>query len=451
MKAAEEVSASLQAYAAYKDSGVEWIGEIPAGWQALPIKKEYEVQLGKMLQPLPSPDATTEVAYLRAANVQTTGINTEDVNTMFMSAAEQRKYGLRAGDLLILEGGDIGRSAMVNAAHEDFKIQNSLHRVRAGTSQTAFLHYVMQHIKSTGILDVLCNKATIQHLTSGKLLNLVIPVPLVAEQITIAAFLDRETARIDELLREQGLLLEDLGLKRQATITQVVTQGIDSKVTLRSSGTPWIGDMPQHWGTRRLKQISPEQTVGVVVNPSTYVDPAGTVPFLVGSNIAEQRFKLQQLRFISEENNALLQKTRLRAGDLVTVRVGAPGITAVIPPELDGCNCASVMITRQSPIFDSRWLAYAMNSRIGRAQVEVVQYGAAQEQFNISHAVDFVFPFPPHAEQQAIADHLDAQLAQIDALTEEVRASMALMRQHRAALITAAVTGKIDVRDQVAP
>ena len=131
------------------------------------------------------------------------------------------------------------------------------------------------------------------------------------------------------------------------------------------------------------------------------------------------------------------------------VRVGAPGLTAVVPPELQGANCASVLIVRHAGTFDSQWLCYAMNSRLVRHQVALVQYGAAQEQFNVAHAVEFVVPLAPQTEQREIAVFLDRETAKIDALVAKVREAIDHLKELRTALISAAVTGKIDVREAV--
>src|SRR5438046_3715447 len=151
-----------------------------------------------------------------------------------------------------------------------------------------------------------------------------------------------------------------------------------------------VGVVPEEWEVKPLKRISPKQSVGLVINPSTYFDRAGTVPLLVGSNVAENFIDATTSNRITTASNALLSASRLAAGDLVMVRVGEPGVTAVVPPELDGCNCASMMIVRRKSSFDSHWLCAMMNSWTGRRQVEHVQYGTAQKQFNISDAVDFL-------------------------------------------------------------
>jgi len=200
-----------------------------------------------------------------------------------------------------------------------------------------------------------------------------------------------------------------------------------------------VGVIPEDWEVRPLKKISPSQSVGLVINPSSYFDERGTVPMLVGSNIAPNRIDWESAQRISETSNMAIAASRLAAWDLITVRVGEPGVTAVVPPELDGCNCASVMIVRQHQTFDSHWLCYVMNSRIGLEQVRHVQYGTAQKQFNISDAVNFLFPVPSLAEQEAIAE----ALSDADALIESLEQLVAKKRQLKQGAMQELLTGRI--------
>ena len=238
--------------------------------------------------------------------------------------------------------------------------------------------------------------------------------------------------------------MELLKEKRQVVISHAVTQGINPHAPMKPSGIEWLGDVPEHWEVKRLKHISPFITVGVVVNPSSFVADEG-FPFIYGGDIREGVIDWANSRRIGAESSEANSKTRLKAGDLLTVRVGAPGITAVVPLECEGGNCASVMLVRQGS-FNSYWLCDAMNTRIVRFQVEVVQYGAAQEQFNISHAVNFWTPIPPRAEQDEIAEFLACEAAKFDTLTTEAQRVIDLLQERRTALISAAVTGQIDVR-----
>ena len=207
----------------------------------------------------------------------------------------------------------------------------------------------------------------------------------------------------------------------------------------------WIGEVPEHWGTTRLKFVSPKLSVGIVVNPSDYVAPKG-LPFIYGGDISEGEIDLNNCRKISEVDSIANAKTRLCAGDLLMVRVGYPGVTAVVPSEAEGGNCASVMLIRKGN-FASEWLRFALNSRYVRHQVELVQYGAAQEQFNISHAVDFLIATPPPREQEAISKALLAIDARFQSLFRVIQRSIDLLKERRSAFITAAVTGQIDLRE----
>jgi type I restriction enzyme, S subunit len=199
-----------------------------------------------------------------------------------------------------------------------------------------------------------------------------------------------------------------------------------------------VGVIPEDWDVKPLKKISPSLSVGLVINPSSYFDKNGAVPMLVGSHVDEDRINWETANRISEDSNNTLGASRLSAGDLVTVRVGDPGVTAVIPPELDSCNCASMMIVRQHSSFISKWLCYVMNSVIGRSQIEHVQYGTAQKQFNISDAVDFLYPFPTIAEQKQIA----RALIDIDALIEGLEGAIGKKRQIKQGAMQELLTGK---------
>jgi type I restriction enzyme, S subunit len=179
-----------------------------------------------------------------------------------------------------------------------------------------------------------------------------------------------------------------------------------------------VGIIPEDWEVKQLRHISPLQSVGLVINPSSYFADHGTVPLLVGSSISENKISWESANCITDASNQLLPSSRLAAGDLVMVRVGEPGTTAVVPPELDGSNCASMMIIRHHKTFDSNWLCYAMNSRLGLKQVEHVQYGTAQKQFNISDAINFSYPVPRVEEQRVIAEVLSDADAFIAALEE---------------------------------
>lgn len=268
-------------------------------------------------------------------------------------------------------------------------------------------------------------------------------MPQARVQCAIAAFLDRETARIDALIAQKERLLALLGEKRQALVSHAVTKGLDPDAPMKESGNPHLGAIPAAWDVQSLKRVSPKLTVGVVVNPSTYFADEG-IPFLHGVDIHEGWIDLTAVKYLSTESNEQLRKSKLRAGDIVAMRVGEPGISAVIPPSLEGCNCASLLIIRGAPTFDSDWLEGVLNSKWGKFQFKRLQNGAAQEQINVSDAVNLQVPVPPLQEQHAIAQKIRESRRIHLELASKLSRSRELLRERRQSLITTAVTGQLD-------
>jgi type I restriction enzyme S subunit len=438
---------SRPSYSDYKNSGISWLGEVPAHWSIAAVGYRYEVLLGKMLD---ERRITGEhlAPYLRNVDVQWDRINTENLPEMDFSGNDLVRYALTPGDLLVCEGGEVGRAAIWQGDFGECYYQKALHRLRCrdhSKDLQRFMLYILRAASSLNVFTASEGKSTIAHLTAETLRGYRFAFPPYQEQKRIVDFLDVETSKIDSLIAEQEKLLTLLAEKRQATISHAVTRGLKSDTLMKDSGLTWLGDVPAHWEVKRLKTISPFITVGIVVNPSDYVSEEG-LPFIYGGDISEGKISLDNCRKITPEDSQRQSKTMLESGDLLTVRVGAPGVTAVVPQSCSGGNCASVMLVRKGK-FDSTWLCYAMNSRMVRFQVEVVQYGAAQEQFNISHAINFWIATPPQSEQADVAAFLEAETGKLDALKAEAERAIGLLKERRSALISAAVTGKIDVRN----
>ena len=475
---------SLPNYPEYKTSGVEWLGDVPGHWEVKPIKAVSTCN-DAVLEESTSPDY--EIEYIEISGVNAIRGISETTVIPFGNAPSRARRRVTDGDVLVSTVRTYLRAiAPVTNPPTNMIASTGFAVIRPRHIEPSFLGFMFQ--AEFLIAEIIARSVGVSYpaINASDLMRLDMPIPTREEQQTIAAFLDLETGKIDALIAEQRRLVELLAEKRQAVISHAVTKGLGTRhsraggnpaiqtnprsgqnrcpapqefsnqldsrlrgndgVVMKDSGIAWLGEVPEHWEVKRLKHISPFITVGVVVNPSTFVSDEG-FPFIYGGDIREGVIDWVNSRRIDAESSEANSKTRLKAGDLLTVRVGAPGITAVVPLECDGGNCASVMLVRQGA-FNSHWLCYAMNTRIVRFQVEVVQYGAAQEQFNISHAVNFWTPTPSRDEQDEIVAYLDSETAKFDTLTAEANRAIELLQERRSALISAAVTGKIDVREQ---
>ncbi|MDI1243923.1 MAG: hypothetical protein PSV24_00795 [Rhodoferax sp.] len=425
---------SLPRYPEYKDSGVAWLGDVPGHWDVKRLKRNLTLLTEKT-------DRRENPVALE---------NIEGWTGRFIPTETEFQ-----GDGIAFDAGDILFGKLRPYLAKAYRAESSgeavgdFHVLRpAPAIDSRFAQYQILNREFIAIVDGSTFGSKMPRASWEFVGGMKVTTPTLTEQTQIAAFLDRETAKIDELVAEQRRLMELLKEKRQAVISHAVTRGLNPDAPLKPSGIEWLGDVPEHWEVKQLKHISPAMTVGIVVNPSSFVADEGR-PFIYGGDIREGVIDWVNARCIDTVSSDKHVKTQLHAGDLLTVRVGAPGITAVVPKECEGGNCASVMHIRQGP-FNSNWLCYTMNTRIVRFQVEVVQYGAAQEQFNISHAVNFWTPTPPRSEQDEITAFLDSETAKLDTLTAEAQRAIDLLQERRTALISAAVTGQIDVRGAVA-
>ena len=212
-----------------KPSGVEWLRDVPAHWDVCQVKRKYAIKLGKMLQNYPKRETDIAVPYLKVPNVQWAGVNAADAQTMYASPRDIEQYSIRKGDLLVCEGGEGGRCAILEEEPPpNCIIQNALHRVRPlRDDSNAYLKYTMNAIDTMGWFDAINNKATIAHFTVEKFSTLFIPNPPIAEQRAIADYLDAKTAAIDAAIAHYERMAELVAEYWTVLVADAVTGRID--------------------------------------------------------------------------------------------------------------------------------------------------------------------------------------------------------------------------------
>lgn len=223
----QAVTKGLDPTVEMKDSGIDWLGCIPEHWEVSKIGYDFDIQLGKMVQPEPKSAIDEYLPYLRAANIQWQGPDLTSVKSMWFSPSDKKKFSLRYGDLLISEGGDVGRSCIWNS-NEEFYFQNALNRARFnGRSNIDFLFYWLHFLKQCGYIDVICNSSTISHFTAEKVKAATFIKPNLIEQLSIVTNIKVRLRDIDNLSKAITLSVIKLKEYREALITAAVTGQID--------------------------------------------------------------------------------------------------------------------------------------------------------------------------------------------------------------------------------
>ena len=445
---------ALKPYPAYKDSGVEWLGQVPAHWRVAPVKQHYAIRLGKMLQPARRASDDCRISYLKAKHVQWFEVRTNDIDTMWATPDEVDRYGIVVGDLLVCEGGEGGRCGIVKhgtALPDPCIIQNALHRVRprnwgsvGDISRNDYLQYMMSTVASAGWFDVLTDKATIAHLTAEKFGALLAPIPPLPEQAAIVRFLDHADRRIRRYIRAQQKLVMLLEEQKQAIIHQAVTGQIDVRSgrpypAYKPSGVEWLGDVPEHWQVKRSKRVFMPRRELARAND---IQLSATQAYGV---ISQQRYEEVVGRKVVRILRHLEQRRHVEVDDFViSMRSFQGGLERAWE---SGCIRSSYIVLRPATKLIVGYFGYLFKS-VGyinalQATANFIRDG---QDLNFENYCRVDLPFPSIEEQQGIAQFLDQTTTATRSTVERYRGQIGLLREYRTRLIADVVTGKLDVR-----
>ncbi len=278
---------------------------------------------------------------------------------------------------------------------------------------------------------------------NGEMAEIFVTLPSPEEQQTIAAFLDCETGKIDALIAEQQRLVELLAEKRRAVISHAVTQGLNPNAPMKDSGIEWLGEVPVHWKVKRLKYVG-RAIGGLIYDPSEIVEEGYGTLVLRSSNVQNGRIAFDDNVYVT---TAIPEKLITRKGDiLVCSRNGSRsliGKNAMIDSESSGLTFGAFMMIFRSEY--NGYIFHVFNSQLFKFQLGAF-LTATINQLTVGSLYSMEVPLPPVDEQHTIATFLNRENAQFDALTAETNRAIELLQERRSTLISAAVTGKIDVR-----
>ena len=443
-------------YPACKPSGVEWLGEIPAHWEIKRLKSFASVRLSNVDKK--SEEGQAAVGLCNYVDVYYNERISPDVEFMAATASENqiRRFSLHKGDVLITKDSeswtDIAVPAVVTQDLPDVLCGYHLAHIRPGSNcDGAFLSRAFSAVGPRNQYESFANGITRFGLTGDAIRAGVFPLPPLPEQRTIAAFLDRETARIDALVSKKERLIELLQEKRAALITRAVIRGLDPNAPLKDSGVEWMGEIPAHWEVKRLKSFATVRLSNVdkkleegqaAVGLCNYVDVYYNER--IGSNVefmAATASEDQIRRFSLRKSDVLITKDSESWTDIAVSAV----VTEDIPGVLCGYHLAHI---RPGSNCDGAFLSRAFSAVGPRNQYETSANGITRFGLTGDAIREGVFPLPPLPEQQAIAAFLDRETAKLDGLVVKVREAIQRLKELRTALISAAVTGRIDVREE---
>ncbi len=422
-----------KAYPAYRDSGVEWLGNIPCDWDCVRLKFASELS-GEKVAP------SNEERYVGLENVQSNSgkfITTDEVTPEGISNA------FSSGDVLF---GKL-RPYLAKSWLADFSgICSSEFLVLTSRKvNSKFLHYFTLTEEFIKQVDSSTYGSKMPRASWDFIGLLNIPVPR-HESEKIADFLDHETAKIDALIEKQQRLIELLKEKRQAVISHAVTKGLNPNAPMKDSGVEWLGEVPAHWEISMVSSVSKKITNGYV-GPTKDIFQEEGVRYLQSLHIKNNEIDFHTPYFVSETWSNEKSKSILQFGDVLVVQTGDIGQVAAVNDEFVGCNCHALIVISPTERVCGFYLSWLFNSVYGFNSLKSIQTGALHPHLNCGLVKTIKVVLPPRGEQTEIVSFVKEIQKRFDTLLTKAASQIGLLQERRTALISAAVTGKIDVRD----
>jgi type I restriction enzyme, S subunit len=455
------------AYPKYKDSGVEWLGEVPEHWEVLALKHIVSTPITD--GPHETPEFVDEgIPFVSAEAVAKGFIDFSKIRG-FISKSDHvqycKKYRPELFDIyMVKSGATTGVTAIVDT-DKDFNIWSPLAVIRCDIR--VYPRFVLNFMRSINFLEAIAlywSFGTQQNIGMGVIGNLTVTVPPLPEQRTIAAFLDVQTTKLDTLITKKRELIEKLKEKRAALITRTVTRGLppeaakaaglDPHPKMKDSGVEWLGEVPEHWKVKRLKHYIQHLNSGASVNSDNMPTEDDSPGILKTSCVYGDVFRPEEnKRVVEEEINRVfcpvlgdsLIISRMNTPDLV----GSCGYVAQSLPHLYLPDRLWITHFANKNKSFPKFFWYRIISRDIKEQISSLATGTSGSMKNLMQEsfLSIAVAIPSLPEQRAIAAYLDRETAAIDALVAKVEAAIERLQEYRSALITAAVTGKIDVRE----
>lgn len=441
---------SFPRYPEYKDSGVEWLGDVPGHWDVQRLR--FVAELNPSKSEAATIDRDTLVSFLPMDAIGEDGLLRLDIEKPIGELESGYTY-FRDGDVTIAKITpcyENGKGALMQGLVNSMGFGTTeliVVRPKQGKVTGAYLHYLFI---SPDFRDIgeshMYGAGGQKRVPDAFVRDFATAFPPLSEQTLIAAFLDRETAKIDALVAEQRRLMALLKEKRQAVISHAVTRGLNPHAPLKSSGIEWLGDVPEHWEIGPLKRFWSVTDCKHVT--AEFVDDG--IPLASIREVQNRWVALEDAKCTTEHFFELLIEGGRQPlpGDLIFSRNATVGEVAQVHADHPRFAMGQdvVLLRKLSPSDSSDYMQNVIRSPIIILQLANMMIGSTFKRINVEEIRSFLMPSPPPSEQAEIATFLETEVAKFDTLTAEAQRAIDLLQERRTALISAAVTGQIDVR-----
>jgi type I restriction enzyme S subunit len=448
----------MKPYPKYKESGIEWIGQIPANWEIKRLKycvpeKKFAIVDGPFGTQLKAEEYQDEgIPLIRITNLSFDGKFLEDglVFIKEKKAYELLRSSITKNDIIIAKtGATIGKSAL-NTKIEFGIIASSCLKVSPNLnilSPNLLKYFICSDNFQSVILET-SSGSTRDTINIQPMANLNIVFSRLTEQRAIADFLDEKTALIDELIDKKTRQIELLKEQRTAIINKAVTKGLDPNVKMKDSGIEWLGEIPEHWEILKMKWVVSKIGSGVTPRGGAEVYQDSGIPLIRSQNVHFDGLRLDDVAYISGYIHKSMERSAIKKGDVLLNITGASiGRCTYVSAGLGEANVNQhVCILRPNATIETKFLHLFLASYLGQDQVLNSQMGTSREGLNYEQLGNFIVILPSVSEQAEIVKDVETQIKQFYSSIAKCEKQIQLLQEYRTALISEAVTGKIDVR-----
>jgi len=432
----------MKPYPKYKDSGVEWIGEVPEGWGVERLKRIAKIVNG-------STPKTSIAEYWNGDIVWVTPADISKVSSLKISGSEKKitHEGLNncgtsivpQGSIILTTRAPIGNLAIAN---NSLCTNQGCKSLIPTNIYSPYLFYFL--FVSKEILQSIGSGTTFKELSTDNLASFMIVLPPKYEQKSIAAYLDRKTTQIDNLISKKQKLIELLKEERAAIINQAVTKGLNPDAPMKDSGIEWIGEVPEHWEMEKVSHAF--STVGsgttpIAGNPEYHNE--GITPWINTGDLNNGRLKTCSKKITNIAFNDYSALKIYPIGSLIIAMYGAT-IGKVSILDFTACTNQACCVLSESKKWNVKYVFYWFIAN--KEHIVSMSYGGGQPNISQEIIKSLRIPLPERNEQYAIITYLDHKTTKIDQTTSKIERQINLLKEYRTALISEVVTGKIDVR-----